>query len=59
MLVNVGVAGATSAGVMYMSGLPAQNLFSAFLTGGASKLAGDYANDKLFDSRNGLLGPIF
>lgn len=59
MGVNVGLAGFGSGFVLYMGGLPMQNIPQAVILGGASKLSADYANEKLFSVKDGIFGPIF
>lgn len=58
MAVNVSVAGASSGIVLYLGGLPVQNMIPSIALGSVSKLGGDYANEKLFSARDGILGPI-
>lgn len=59
MGVEAGVGGAASAGVLYLGGMPSTGLIGATVIGAASKLGGNYANQKLFDPREGIIGPIF
>lgn len=59
LAVQAGVAGLASSGVLYLGGAPLQNMPVAFGVGLASKLGGDYAQDKLFDPRNGIIGAVF
>lgn len=59
LAVQAGVCGGASAGIMYFGGLPTQSIPKAFALGAGSKLAGDYANFKVFDPVNGIIGPVF
>ena len=58
MLIRVGVGGAASAIVLSFAGVPSSNLLQAALLGGGSKLAGDYAYEKILSPKTGML-PIF
>ena len=58
LAVQCGVGAVASTGVLYLGGLPAQNMVPAMLLGAGSKLGGDYACTKLFDPKLGLI-PLF
>lgn len=58
MAVNIGVAGGASGFVLYLGGLPVQNMIPSVALGAASKLAADYIVFKAFDPRDGIIGPI-
>ena len=58
MLIRTGVSGAASAVVLTMAGVPSANIWKAVLLGGASKLGGDYAYEKILSPKTGML-PLF
>lgn len=57
--IQAGVGGLASGAVLYFGGAPMQNLPVAVGLGAVSKLGGDYIQVKLFDPRDGIIGPIF
>lgn len=59
MAVHIGVSGSAATGILWFNGLPMSAVPKIFALGAASKLVGDYANDKLFDPRNGMIALPF
>ncbi len=59
LLTKAAVGGGAAASVLYLGGMPPQNISSGFIIGGGSKLGGDYANEMLFSPTKGIIGPIF
>lgn len=57
-LVRTGVCGAGASAVMLASGMPSSNVVPAFGLGAASKLGGDYLEEKFF-GKKGIVGPMF
>ena len=58
LAVQAGLAGGASAGILYLSGMPASGITTAVAIGAGSKLGGDWAQIKLFDPKNGVIGAI-
>jgi len=60
LAVQAGLCGGISSGLLYFgSNIPVGSLPLSFGLGAGSKLIGDYVDYKVFDPRNGIIGPIF